>query len=279
MLNWFFPYQQTARTKGLTANSAIEKDRQFSVMIATHSPRRLYAKRLLADLAGIPSRWIRDIFIRWTDPRPCPNLSFFGFAQKSAVPIFILPTISGFITDRFVLPSSLGTRAILILDDDFVVSREQLEQVFVVYRAQHFGNRIIGPAIARRSCRNGTYIFHGSGFNMILTSFSFVTSQMCSVFNRADYRDARAFCVKLRNCDDILFNFVIAKHFSHGPVSFDFSTRQISTSGISRRSGHWMKRDLCCRNFRAAFGDVLQPGMVWKFKTGERGEGTVGTRD
>lgn len=228
----------------------------FSIVIATHMARKESVQIQLNQLVTGQISHLQQIFILWVDSQfDCPNLSFFDIKNiHPGLTIEIIPSTTGFITDRFLIPKHLNTETVLIMDDDLDVKPEYIEYSYVLYKKFGFENRIFGAT--RRICTENAYkMVQKAHYNMILTNFAFVSVDMLRVFNLKKYESLRNLTVSIRNCDDILFNFIIQAELDTFPLGIDIRFHDTSNSkGISTQSDHMSKRVYCCKHFQQFFG-------------------------
>lgn len=228
----------------------------FSVMIATFAPRGWAMRRQMKKIAYGQCPHLKHIYICWVDRKnPIPPLSFFDIEQNaSTIPITIIPTVSGFITDRFLIPEGMDTDTMLILDDDLDVDGFEIDNAFVIYKENHYEDRIFG--LRTRAFWDGHYnIFEYKGpYNMVITNFAFLTVDMLRAYNKPEYKELRDHCVKVRNCDDILMTYVVAHQWKKAPVAIELNVNHLGKIGISFGFSHRRKRDACCKMFEKFFG-------------------------
>ncbi|EAX87416.1 exostosin-2, putative [Trichomonas vaginalis G3] len=203
---------------------------------------------------------LKEIFIYWVDTNnPIPNLDFFGFKPNDGhIPVTILPTVSGFITDRFIAPENLSTDTVLIMDDDLVISGTELDRAFVVYKKNNFTDRIFG--LRTRSFKKDKYnLFeYDRPYNMVITNFAFLNVKMLEYYHLPKYKELVDYCVKIRNCDDILMNYIASHEFKKSPIAINLDVIHLGVFGISFGKDHKEKRDKCCQMFTKHFGyDVV----------------------
>jgi hypothetical protein len=232
----------------------------FSVMIATYAPRAWAMRRQMKKIAYGQCPHLKHIYICWVDRKnPIPQLSFFGIDEKEKhVPITIIPTVSGFITDRFIVPDGMDTDTMLILDDDLDVDGHEIDNAFVVYKENRFNDRIFG--LRTRAFWDGHYnIFeYKVPYNMVITNFAFLTVDMLKAYNKPEYKELRDHCVKVRNCDDILMAYIVSHQWKKAPVAMELNVNHLGKIGISFGFSHRKKRDACCKMFEKFFGyDVV----------------------
>jgi alpha-1,4-N-acetylglucosaminyltransferase EXTL3 len=259
-----------ARVMSPPGKYLFERDRAetFSILIPVRSERRSILAKTLRGLVFKPSHVIREIFLRWGENSTPPDLNFFGLHNESDihVPVTILPGIVGFITERFLPPFALKTRTVLTLDDDILVRPVDLERAFHTYldSASYYAG-IVGPST--RACVNGTYKFGGK-FNLILTNIAFMSAKMLDLFFLPRYKGLRQLVKNVRNCEDILMNYIAVQHFRKGPCFLHLPSAHLSHSGISTLPRHIQKRNLCCQIFERFFGrNGLQPvRFLWERK-------------
>ena len=236
------------------------QNESFSIIIATFAPRKFLMSLQLKKIIYGQCPHLKDVFIYWVDRKnPLPDETYFGVKKDEPhVPITILPTKTGFITDRFLPPSTLKTDTVLVMDDDLDTPGISIDNAFLVYKERHFEDRIFG--LSPRAYRNGKYIQidYDQPYTMVITNFAFLNVEMLKAYNLPEYQSLRDHCVTVRNCDDILMNYVVAAKYGKPPMAMKINVHHMGKFGISFGTGHKKKRDYCCKYFQDHFGfDVI----------------------
>lgn len=235
-------------------------DDQFSLIIATHFPRKKLIRQQLKRLAYGQCPHLKEIFIYWVDRKnPLPDIEFFGFKPNDGhIPLTIFPTVSGFIVDRFLAPKNLSTDTVLVMDDDLVIKGSELDRAFVIYKKNNYTDRLFG--LRTRAYRNEHYhIFeYDRSYNMVITNFVFLNVKMLESYFKPEYKELVDMCVQLRNCDDLLMNYIVQHEYKKSPIAIKLDVIHLGFFGISFGSKHREKRDKCCKAFEKHFGyDVV----------------------
>ena len=235
---------------------------QYSMMIATQLSRSYLLRQHLALYALGQSIYLKKIYICWVDNHSFPGFDHYINKSKYHVPFELIPTVTGFITDRFRIPNSLKTETLLILDDDINVEWKDLDKAFSYYISGNFSFRIFGT-FTRRFYK-GKYLLPrcNQPYSIVLTGFSFLSRQLLEEYNKDKYKDLRNYCIKIRNCDDLLMNFIVQHTFHLPPQAIKISYKHIYTDGISTLPQHGNKRLKCWKHFTDFFGyDVLEQNL------------------
>ena len=233
------------------------ENESYSIIIATWAPRRWEMKLQMKKIAYGQCPHLKDIFIYWVDKKnPLPTPEYFGVdPNRQVVPIHILPTVTGFIVDRFLPPEGLRTDTVLIMDDDLDTPGISIDNTFLIYKENHFEDRIFGTL--PRGFKNGKYEQYKDRqqpYTMVITNFAFLNVEMLKAYNLPEYKELRDHCVNVRNCDDILMCYIVAHHFKKPPVAIKIDTFHLGVFGISFGKKHIEKRDRCCKYFQEKFG-------------------------
>ena len=245
----------------LHQNNEKFENESYSIIIATWAPRRWEMKLQLKKIVYGQCPHLKDIFIYWVDKKnPLPDAKYFGIdTNRQVVPIHFIPTVTGFIVDRFIPPENLRTDSVLVMDDDLDTPGHSIDNAFLVYKENHFEDRIFGTL--PRGFRDGKYMQYKDRkqpYTMVITNFAFLNIEMLKAYNLPEYKEMRDHCVNIRNCDDILMCYVVAHHFKKPPVAIKIDTFHLGVFGISFGKKHLDKRDNCCKYFQEKFGyDVV----------------------
>ncbi|XP_020573014.1 glycosyltransferase family protein 64 protein C5 [Phalaenopsis equestris] len=245
---------------------------QFTLLTMTYDARLWNLKMYVKHYSKCSS--VREIVVVWNKGRT-PVLS----ELDSAVPVRIRVEKRNSLNNRFKLDPLIKTRAILELDDDIMISCNDVERGFLVWREHPY--RIVGfyPRLAegdRLTYRDERYARGQHGYNMILTGAAFMDAKLA--FGRYYGEEAvegREFVDDKFNCEDVLLNFLYANASSGSRVveyvkaSWTIDTSKFSGVAISKNTNvHYKVRSECLVKFAGLYGNL---GAKWGF--GSRGDG------
>ncbi|KAI5077385.1 hypothetical protein GOP47_0007209 [Adiantum capillus-veneris] len=242
---------------------------QFTLVTMTYEARLWNLKMYVKHYSRCAS--VKEILVVWNKGRPPhPDNDF-----DSAVPVRIRVEEKNSLNNRFKPDSHIKTRAVLELDDDILMTCDDLERAFSAWR-QH-PERVVGfyPRLVDGSplkYRNKRYARSNNGYNMILTGAAFLDSKTAfDEYWSEESKQGRALVDKLFNCEDILFNYMIANSTTGRTVEYihptwAIDTSKLSGSAISRNTKvHYMKRTSCLNKFAELYGGL--PLKIWEFGT------------
>ncbi|KAF7811589.1 glycosyltransferase family protein 64 protein C5 [Senna tora] len=246
---------------------------QFTLLTMTYDARLWNLKMYVKHYSRCPS--VREIVVVWNKGVP-PELS----DLDSAVPVRIRVEEANSLNNRFKIDPLIKTRSVLELDDDIMMTCDDVERGFNVWRRNP--DRIVGfyPRLIGGSplqYRAEKYARMHKGYNMILTGAAFIDSQVA--FKRywsEEAKQGRDLVDKLFNCEDVLLNYLYANASSPSSRIVDYvrpawaiDTSKFSGAAISRNTQvHYMLRSQCLVKFSEVYGSL---GPKWDF--GSRKDG------
>ncbi|XP_038690798.1 glucosamine inositolphosphorylceramide transferase 1 isoform X2 [Tripterygium wilfordii] len=239
---------------------------QFTLLTMTYDARLWNLKMYVKHYSKCSS--VKEIVVVWNKGTP-PKLSDF----ESAVPVRIRVEKQNSLNNRFKLDPLINTRAVLELDDDIMMTCDDIERGFNVWR-QH-PDRIVGfyPRLVKGSqlkYKGENHARKHKGYNMILTGAAFLDSQVA--FERywsEEARPGREMVDKFFNCEDVLMNYLYANGSSSRTVDYvrpawAIDTSKFSGAAISRNTQvHYRIRSNCLLKFSEIYGSLA--GRKWEF--------------
>lgn len=241
---------------------------QFTLLTMTYDARLWNLKMYVKHYSRCSS--VREIVVVWNKGVP-PKLS----DMDSAVPVRIRVEETNSLNNRFKLDPLIKTRAVLELDDDIMMTCDDVERGFNVWR-QH-PDRIVGfyPRLIAGSplkYRAEKFARMHKGYNMILTGAAFIDSQVA--FKRywsEEAKQGRDLVDKYFNCEDVLLNYLYANASSSSSSLSSSSSRTVdyvrpawaidtskfSGAAISRNTQvHYKLRSQCLVRFSDMYGSL-----------------------
>ncbi|XXG57952.1 hypothetical protein AAC387_Pa04g0390 [Persea americana] len=269
-------------------NATFLRSDQLTVLISGFSTSRLPLLRSLASsYASSPS--VAAVLILWFNPHtPSQTLSkaLDLPSSSSASPISLIRHPSSSLNARFLPRRQIRTRAVAVCDDDIDLPPPSLEFAFKIWRSDPA--RLVGFFARSHDLdldrRSWIYTVHPDRFSMVLTKFMILGTRYLHRYSCSpEYREMRAAVDRMRNCEDILMNFVVAHEAGVGPTlvgtrrkvrdwgdlrNDDDDKKNSSSSGgggggesekvgsvgISKRVGHMERRGECIREFHRGLG-------------------------
>ncbi|KAI3458895.1 hypothetical protein Pfo_015558 [Paulownia fortunei] len=232
---------------------------QFTLLTMTYDARLWNLNMYVKHYSRCSS--VREIVVVWNKGVP-PQASDFD----SAVPIRIRVEKQNSLNNRFKVDPLIKTRAVLELDDDIMMTCDDVERGFRVWREHP--DRIVG--FYPRLINGGPLKYRGekharkhNGYNMILTGAAFMDSQVA--FERYWSKEAatgRALVDSYFNCEDVLMNYLYANSSSSSVVEYvrpawAIDTSKFSGVAISRNTqAHYGVRSKCLRKFSDMYGSL-----------------------
>jgi hypothetical protein len=232
---------------------------QFTLLTMTYDARLWNLKMFVEHYSKCAS--VREIVVVWNKGRPPSQGEF-----KSLVPVRIRVENKNTLNNRFNIDKEIKTRAVMELDDDIMMTCDDLERGFKVWR--ECPDRIVGyyPRLAEgRSLeyRNERYARQQGGYNIILTGAAFMDHELA--FKRFWSKEAgigRQIVDNLFNCEDVLLNFLFANASSTSTVEYikpawAIDMSKFSGVAISRNTqAHYHIRSKCLSIFSEIYGNL-----------------------
>ncbi|KAA8539216.1 hypothetical protein F0562_025908 [Nyssa sinensis] len=232
---------------------------KFTLLTMTYDARLWNLKMYVKHYSTCSS--VHEIVVVWNKGKP-PELSDFD----SAVPIRIRVEKRNSLNNRFKMDSLIKTRAVLELDDDIMMTCNDIERGFRVWREHP--DRIVGfyPRLidgSRLKYRGEKHARRHKGYNMILTGAAFIDSSVA--FERYWSEEAKAgreVVEKYFNCEDVLLNYLYANASSLKTVEYVKPAWAIDTSKFSGAAiswdtkVHYRIRSNCLLKFSEMYGSL-----------------------
>ncbi|ERN01297.1 glycosyltransferase family protein 64 protein C5 [Amborella trichopoda] len=240
---------------------------QFTMVTMTYEARIWNLKMYVKHYSRCAS--VGEIVVVWNKGHP-PDPSEFD----SAVPVRVRVEERNSLNNRFKLDPLIKTRAVLELDDDIMMTCDDIERGFRVWREHP--ERIVGfyPRLIDGSplkYRDEKYARMRKGYNMILTGAAFMDGRL--TFERywsERARKGREVVDKYFNCEDVLLNFLFANASSGQQVveyvrpAWAIDTSKLSGAAISKDTrAHYRIRTDCLLKFSEMYGSLVN--HRWNF--------------
>ncbi|XP_077220207.1 glucosamine inositolphosphorylceramide transferase 1-like isoform X2 [Tasmannia lanceolata] len=239
---------------------------QFTLLTMTYEARLWNLKMYVKHYSRCSS--VREIVVVWNKGKP-PQPS----DLDSTVPVRIRVEKNNSLNNRFKVDPSIKTRAVLELDDDIMMSCDDVERGFRVWRENP--DRIVGfyPRLIDGSplkYRDEKYARAHMGYNMILTGAAFIDTRFAfEKYWSEEAKEGREVVDKYFNCEDVLMNFLYANASSSRTVEYvkpawAIDTSKFSGAAISRNTWvHYQVRTDCLVKFSELYGSPAT--RKWEF--------------
>ncbi|XP_040378289.1 glucosamine inositolphosphorylceramide transferase 1-like [Oryza brachyantha] len=232
---------------------------QFTLLTMTYDARLWNLKMFVEHYSKCAS--VRDIVVVWNKGQPPAQAEL-----NSVVPVRIRVEDKNSLNNRFNLDSEIKTRAVMELDDDIMMTCDDLERGFKVWREHP--DRIIGyyPRLSEGSpleYRNERYARQQGRYNMVLTGAAFMDHGVA--FKRYWSKEAevgRQIVDSFFNCEDVLLNFLFANASLTSTVEYvkpawAIDMSKFSGVAISRNTqAHYHVRSKCLAKFSEMYGNL-----------------------
>ncbi|KAK7260746.1 hypothetical protein RIF29_27042 [Crotalaria pallida] len=251
---------------------------RITVLINGFSESRIPLLQSLAATYSL-SPLVSSVLVLWGNPSTPPrvlhqfalNLTSLSTSSSSA-PITLHRNPSASLNSRF-LPRhrDISTDAVLICDDDVELDDASFEFAFRVWSNNR--NRLIGIFARSHDLdlnrKEWIYTVHHDRYSIVLTKFMIMKSEYLYKYScegGARRVGMRGIVDEVRNCEDILMNFVVADESDVGPLMVgvkrvrDYGdarneNENVSGVGLSSRKGeHRKRRGWCIREFHRVLG-------------------------
>ncbi|XP_061878819.1 exostosin-like 2 [Entelurus aequoreus] len=211
-----------------------EEQQKFTVIIQTYNRTDILLK-LLNHYQALPH--LQRIIIVWNNMGEKPPLELWDSLAPHPVPVLFKQQTSNRMHNRLHPFPEIDTDAVLVLDDDTLLSVPDISFAFTVWK--QFPEQIVG-CVPRRHVASASGVYSYGGFelqdpesaggdkySMVLISASFFHRRYLHMFQEQPAA-VHALVDATRNCDDIAMNFVVSMHLR-------------KLSGASRPSGVFVK--------------------------------------
>ncbi|KAH9322624.1 hypothetical protein KI387_017263 [Taxus chinensis] len=243
---------------------------QLTVLINGFSESRLpLLQKIARSYSSFPC--VHSVFILWgNSSTPSTLLETLNFESLGA-PIYILRNPSSSLNDRFLPRDFISTRAVLICDDDVEIQDSASLSFALRVWSQHRRKRIVG--FFGRShgfeLETGAWIYtvHPDRYSIILTKLMIVGTEFLYLYTCHSPKGVREFVDKVRNCEDIAMNFIVADRTGVGPVLVEGSPRDwgdtrnsegglVVDAALSSLEDHRKRRGGCITEFHKLWGHM-----------------------
>ena len=209
----------------------------------------------LSRLFGLP--FLNKVIVVWnTETPPPPDLLW----PDIGVPIVIVPMSNNSLNNRFKPFDAIATEAVLSLDDDVVLTHDDIVFAFRVWRENR--DRIVGfPGRFHSWDETASSWRYNSNYScelsMVLTGAAFYHRYFGHAYTHAMPAAVRARVDAVTNCEDLAMNFLVAHLTRRPPVKVTSRwTFKCPGCAVSLWEGdsHFEERNECVNFFAEVFG-------------------------
>lgn len=239
-------------------------DNTFTAVIYCHlglaplSSSPLY--RLLLNV--LKSQFVSAILIVWASERRIPNRTRWPVSNFNISFNIIQTSSDTSISKRFQPWPQVKTSAILSLDEDTVLTADEIDFAFVVW--QKFPDRIVGyPARSHYwDDSKSTWGYTSkwtNDYSIVLTGAAFYHSYYNVLYTEWLSPLLHKTVEQSHNCEDILMNFLVSHIIRRPPIKVTQRKqyKEQPVSGIRspwNDPDHFVQRQTCLNTFAAVFG-------------------------
>uniref|UniRef100_A0A8C6ULT2 Uncharacterized protein n=1 Tax=Neogobius melanostomus TaxID=47308 RepID=A0A8C6ULT2_9GOBI len=187
---------------------------QFTAVIHTVTPLQAQISPVLKLIIAVAkSKFCAQIVVLWNCDKPLPQRNKW---PSTSVPLTVVQGHNKMITSRFFPYDAIVTDAVLSLDEDTVLSTNEVDFAFIVW--QSFPERIVGyPARSHywdsSRSRWGYTSKWTNDYSMVLTGryyhYLFTRYVPANLLKTVD---------RMANCEDILMNFLVSAVTKQPPI-------------------------------------------------------------
>uniref|UniRef100_A0A4W3JG31 N-acetylglucosaminyl-proteoglycan 4-beta-glucuronosyltransferase n=1 Tax=Callorhinchus milii TaxID=7868 RepID=A0A4W3JG31_CALMI len=234
----------------------------FTAVIHAVSPLLSQSQPIVKLILAVSkSKYCTQIIVLWNCDRPLPPKSKW---PSTPVPITVIEGESKTMSSRFFPYDAIQTDAVLSLDEDTVLSTNEVDFAFIVWHS--FPDRIVGyPARSHywdnSKGRWGYTSKWTNEYSMVLTGAAFYHRYYHYLYNYYLPASLHSMVDQMANCEDILMNFLVSAITKLPPIKVTQKKQYKETmmqqgSKTSRWADpdHFAQRQTCMNTFASWFG-------------------------
>lgn len=239
---------------------------KYTVLLSMFDWKRIdIALRSIRSL--IKSDKLDKILVTWHSQKECPPADIVLNGKK----IIFLQSHVDSLNERFVPEMRIRTEAVLILDDDIIISHEDADGAFQAW--QQNDNRLVGYFPRWTKDTDGMeYRFESEnignaygGYRIMLTKGMFLHKKYLYEYYCGSGSIFHDFVDKNMNGEDLAMNYVVA-NVTKGPSGMYFEPHmrigdygKFLSSGLQKRNKHQTSRSDALKYFTSLTGIKLAP--------------------
>uniref|UniRef100_UPI00358E2B99 exostosin-1-like n=1 Tax=Myxine glutinosa TaxID=7769 RepID=UPI00358E2B99 len=236
----------------------------FTALIYVTSPLISQSQPIMKLIVALAkSKYCSQIVVLWNCDKPVsPKIKW----PDTTVPIIVVNAESKTISSRFMPLGVIQTDAVLSLDEDIVLSTNEVDFAFTVW--QNFPERIVGyPARSHfwdaGKARWGYTSKWTNDYSMVLTGAAFYHRYYHYFYTHYLPESLKSVVDQLDNCEDILMNFLVSAVTKLPPIKVTQKKQYKETMmqqgpKASRWADpdHFAQRQSCINSFSAWFAGM-----------------------
>ncbi|XP_064408341.1 exostosin-1 [Latimeria chalumnae] len=243
-------------------NQGLSPMGEFTALIYTVSPLTSQSQPIMKLIQAVSkSTFCAQIVILWSCEKPPPARSKW---PQTSMPLILIEERRKKISSRFFPHDAIVTDAVLSLNEDTIMSTNEVNFAFVVW--QSFPDRIVGyPARSHFWDSNkGEWGYTSKWINqysMVLTEAAFYHRYYHYLYTNYLPSELRNLTDHLSNCEDILMNFLVSAVTKLPPIKVtqkkqmkDVLMQQVSVSPQWSSLEHFSQRQTCINKFVNSIG-------------------------
>ncbi|XP_016333529.1 exostosin-like 2 isoform X1 [Sinocyclocheilus anshuiensis] len=254
----------------------LDPEDSFTIIMQTYNRTDILLK-LLNHYQAVP--YLQCIIIVWNNPSELPPRKLWDALGPHPVPIIFKEQSVNRMRNRLQPHPEIKTDAVLMLDDDTLVSVPDISFTFSVWK--QFSDQIVGFVPRKHvSTASGVYSYGsfelqdpdkggGDRYSMILVGAAFFHRRFLQLFQEQP-GEVHALVDQTQNCDDIAMNFAVARQLSQAsglqrpsgvfvkPVDMRNLEKEASSGyvGMWHRAEHMLQRSYCLNKLTHIYGNM-----------------------
>ncbi|XP_072218970.1 exostosin-1-like [Leuresthes tenuis] len=235
---------------------------QFTAVIHTVTPLQSQISPVVKLIIGVAkSKFCAQIVVLWNCDKPLPPRNKW---PSTSVPLTVIEGQSKTMSSRFFPHNVIITDAVLSLDEDSVLSTNEVDFAFIVW--QSFPERIVGyPARSHywdsSRSRWGYTSKWTNDYSMVLTGAAFYHRYYHYLFTHYIPASLLTMVDRMANCEDILMNFLVSAITKQPPIKVtqkkQYKETMMAQGSKSSRwadPDHFTQRQTCMNTFSKWLG-------------------------
>lgn len=255
-----------------------EEDAKFTIIMQTYSRTDVLLK-LLNHYQAMPH--LRQIIIVWNNIGEPPPQKLWDSFGPHPVPLIFKEQTSNLMRNRLQPFQEIDTDAVLMLDDDTLVSVPDVIFAFSVWK--QFREQIVGFVPRKHIitvngvCSYGSFELQnpemsgGDRYSMVLIGAAFFHRRYLQLFQE-QHPAVHALVDETQNCDDIAMNFIVSLYLKTDsksscnrpsgvfvkPVDLRNLEKDVSSGyqGMWHRPEHLLQRSYCLNKLTQIYGGM-----------------------
>uniref|UniRef100_A0AAY4DIB2 Uncharacterized protein n=1 Tax=Denticeps clupeoides TaxID=299321 RepID=A0AAY4DIB2_9TELE len=239
-----------------------ESPSHFTAVVQVLTPLQSQLQPVVKLIIAVAkSKFCAQIIVLWNCDKPLPPRSKW---PTTSVPITVIEGERKTMSSRFFPHDAIRTDAVLSLDEDSVLSTNEVDFAFIVWHS--FPDRIVGyPARSHYwdagKARWGYTSKWTNEYSMVLTGAAFYHRYYHYLYTHYLPASLLGMVDQMANCEDILMNFLVSAVTKLPPIKVTQKKQYKETmmqqgSKTSRWADpdHFAQRQTCMNSFSGWFG-------------------------